>query len=51
MEAPRIVENLFYGMTIIATFNCVLRADFNFAFGLLCYYMMVSARQQENKLH
>ena len=40
MEGPKIIENLFFGITAIATFNCVCRSDYNFAFGLLCFYMM-----------
>ena len=35
-----IAKNLFYIMTCIATFTCVIRSDFNFAFGLLGYYMI-----------
>jgi hypothetical protein len=27
-------------LKIIATFNCLKRPDWNFAFGLLCYYML-----------
>merc|ERR1712086_156047 len=33
-------KNLFYIMTCIATFNCIIRSDFNFAFGLMGYYMI-----------
>ena len=33
-------KNLFYLMTCIATFNCIIRSDFNFAFGLMGYYMI-----------
>ena len=34
------VKNLFFLMTCIACCNCIIRSDFNFAFGLLGYYMM-----------
>ena len=44
MEGPKILENLFYGMTIVATFTCIIRSDYNFAFGLLCYYMIKSSQ-------
>ena len=36
----KFTENLFYGITIISTFTCLIRPDWNFAFGLLCYYMI-----------
>ena len=45
MEGPKIIENLFYSITIIATFNCVIRSDYNFAFGLLCYYMIKTSKE------
>ena len=44
MEAPKIIENLFYGITLVSTFTCVIRSDYNFAFGLLCYYMIKSSK-------
>lgn len=44
MESPKILANLFYGLTIISTFNCVIRSDYNFAFGLLCYYMVRTSK-------
>ena len=44
MESPKILENLFYAITVIATFTCIIRSDYNFAFGLLCYYMMKSSQ-------
>ena len=44
MDGTKILANLFYGITIVSTFNCVYRADYNFAFGLLCYYMMRTSR-------
>ena len=46
MEGTKILENLFYGITIVSTFTCVIRSDYNFAFGLLCYYMIKSSKDQ-----
>lgn len=46
MEGTKILENLFYGITIVSTFTCVIRSDYNFAFGLLCYYMMKTSKDQ-----
>jgi hypothetical protein len=40
MDGPKIIENLFYVITIISTFNCIVRSDYNFAFGLLSFYML-----------
>ena len=37
------VKNLYFTMTCIATFTCIIRSDFNFAFGLLGYYMIKTA--------
>merc|ERR1711935_550556 len=34
-------------MTIIATCTCIIRADFNFAFGLLGYYMMKTTNRNK----
>ena len=36
-------KNLFYIMTLIACFNCIIRSDYNFAFGLMGYYMIKNA--------
>ena len=45
---PQIVaEYCFYFITIMATINCLKRPDWNFAFGLLSYFMMKSI-QGEN---
>ena len=33
-------KNLFFLMTCVAACTCIIRADFNFAFGLLGYYMI-----------
>ena len=44
---PQILcEWWFYIITILATFNCLKRPDWNFAFGLLSYYMMKSIDEQ-----
>lgn len=45
----KIVENLFFGVTCISIFTCTLRSDYNFAMGLLCYYLIKNA--QDSKLN
>ena len=45
MESPKILEHLFYAITIVSTFTCIIRADYNFAFGLLCYYMIKTSKE------
>lgn len=44
MDSPKFIENLFYTITLVSTFTCIVRADYNFAFGLLCYYMIKTAK-------
>lgn len=39
-DGKKIVENLFFAVTCIACFTCIIRSDYNFATGLLCYYMI-----------
>ena len=46
MEGPKIVENLFFGVTCISVFTCIVRSDYNFAMGLLCYYMIKNAGEK-----
>ena len=41
------VKNLFFAMTCIATFTCIIRSDYNFAFGLLGYYMIKTANSKK----
>lgn len=43
MEGPKIVENLFFSVTCISIFTCIVRSDYNFAMGLLCYYIIKNA--------
>lgn len=43
MDGPKIVENLFFGVTCVSVFTCTIRSDYNFAMGLLCYYMIKNA--------
>ena len=38
----KLCEWWFYIITILAAFNCLKRPDWNFAFGLLSYYMLKS---------
>ena len=44
MDTPKLLENLFYSITIVSTFTCIVRSDYNFAFGLLCYYMIKTSK-------
>ena len=40
-QAPETVaKDLFFAMTCISCLTCVIRSDFNFAFGLMGYYMV-----------
>ena len=42
-EGNKIVENLFFAVTCISIFTCTIRSDYNFAMGLLCYYLIKNA--------
>ncbi len=46
MDAPKVIENLFYSITLVSTFTCIVRSDYNFAFGLLCYYMLKTSKDK-----
>ncbi len=41
-----IVENLFFAVTCISVLTCIVRSDYNFAMGLLCYYMVKNAGEK-----
>ena len=43
----QLVQNLFFAMTCVSTLTCIIRSDFNFAFGLLGYYMMKTANPKK----
>ena len=47
-EGNKIVENLFFAVTCISTFTCIVRSDYNFAMGLLCYYMIKNTGDNKN---
>ena len=40
MQGPKIVERLFFAVTCVSVFTCIVRSDYNFAMGLLGYYMI-----------
>ena len=40
MNGQKIVENIFFTVTCISVFTCVIRSDYNFAMGLLSYYFI-----------
>ena len=50
MDGPKIVEHLFFAVTCVATFTCIIRSDYNFAMGLLCYYMIKNASDKIGKI-
>ena len=41
-QGNTILENLFFSVACIAIFTSVIRSDYNFCLGLLCYYMVKS---------
>ena len=43
MEGPKLVENLFFAVTCISIFTSTIRTDYNFAMGLLGYYLIEHA--------
>ena len=47
-----IVENIFFTVTCISVFTCVIRSDYNFAMGLLSYYMIknIDSKKQGNEI-
>ena len=47
MNGVKLIENLFYAITIVSTFNCIVRSDYNVAFGLLSFYMIRTSRKQD----
>ena len=38
--SARAVGDLFLGVTFVSVLTCIVRSDYNFAVGLLCYYMI-----------
>lgn len=48
-EGPKICENIFFAVTIISIFTCTIRSDYNFAMGLLCYYLIKNAAHTKMK--
>ena len=43
-EGPKICENLFFSVVCISIFTCCIRSDYNFAMGLLSYYLIKNAQ-------
>ena len=39
-DGAKYIENIFFAVTCISVFTCVVRSDYNFAMGLLSYYMI-----------
>ena len=44
-NGKKIAENLFFAVTCISCFTCIIRSDYNFATGFLCYYMIKNSQQ------
>ena len=40
------VENLYFAVVCVSIFTCLVRSDYNFAIGLLCYYMVKNAGEK-----
>ena len=40
MQGDKIIEYIFFSVTCVSVFTCVVRSDYNFAMGLLSYYMI-----------
>ena len=47
MNGAKIVENIFFTVTCVSVFTCVIRSDYNFAMGLLSYYMIKNIGQKQ----
>ena len=45
-NGKEVVENLFFSVTCISVMTCIVRSDYNFAMGLLCYYMIKNAGEK-----
>ena len=48
LEGNKVAENLFFSVTCISVFTCIVRSDYNFAMGLLCYYMIKNTAENKN---
>ena len=44
------IENLFFSVVCISIFTCLVRSDYNFAIGLLCYYVVKNAGEKLGKI-
>merc|ERR1712010_167778 len=50
LQGHKIVENIFFTVTCVSVFTCIIRSDYNFAMGLLCYYMIKNANEKIGKI-
>ena len=46
-DGKKLVENLFFAVTCISCFTCIIRSDYNFATGFLCYYMIKNSQMSK----
>ena len=44
------IENLFFSVVCISIFTCLVRSDYNFAIGMLCYYMVKNAGEKLGRI-
>ena len=50
LTGPKICENLFFAVTCISIFTCTIRSDYNFAMGLLSYYLIKNVDHSAKKI-
>ena len=50
MDGQKIVENIFFTVTCVSVFTCIIRSDYNFAMGLLFFYMIKNAGDKISKI-
>jgi len=46
-DGKKVVEDLFFAVTCISCFTCIIRSDYNFATGFLCYYMIKNSQMSK----
>jgi hypothetical protein len=50
MDGVKLASNIFFSITCMSAFTCIYRSDYNFAFGLLCYYMLQTGKDQASNV-
>ena len=49
-KLSKIIEMIFLVITWISSLSCLVRTDFNFAFGLFNYYLWISREDKANSI-